>query len=304
LEDLGFWGENLANVQAALTSPHGLIVVAGPKRSGKTTTLHSLLELLNTPMVSIATIEERTVRRIPGASQARVDHTQPHASALANLQAVLRQDPNVIMLGRMTDSPTAKLAVHSALSGHMVLAGLLSDGAVSGLLHIRSLGVEPFLLATAARVAIGQRLVRRLCPQCRERYELDDPQRKELERAFDISSAKAYERIHALEQAARDSGMGNGPPGSSAAHITHLYRAGKSGCEACEHTGYQGYIALTEVLALSEPIQNCLAAIDPLTPQKLHAAAIKAGFVPLALDGLIKSLRGETPLAEVLRAVN
>jgi type II secretory ATPase GspE/PulE/Tfp pilus assembly ATPase PilB-like protein len=299
LESLGFWGDNLQQVRQALTHPHGLILAAGPRHAGLSTTLHALLDLLHTPMVSIATVEKRARHTIPGATHVQ---TGGHDTVHESLQATLRQDPNIVMVDRLPDKATTELAIQGALQGHLILAGMHSDGAVSGLLHVRNWGGEPFLLASTLRLCIGQRLVRRLCPDCRERHEIDEAEREHLERTLDISSPAKRRRVHELEQAALRAGMGEGePPSSTTAHITHLWRAKPAGCESCDHTGYRGHVALVEVLQNTDAIQKQLLAPHTPTIQTVHQAALKDGFIPLALDGLIKSLRGETTVEEVLR---
>lgn len=302
LENLGFWGNNLDTLHVALSRPQGLITVAGPKHSGKTATLYSMLHLLNKPGYSIATIEEHSTHRLSGVTQSYV-HPRAGASMFKTLEAVLQQDPNIVMISNLPDRPTAELAIHAALGGHLMLAEMHTDGAITSALHLRSISDPPFLLTTALRATVGQRLVRRLCPECRERFALDEARRKKLAEAFGIHTAAARERVAQLERAAKSAGLGESNELQAAAHgVTHVWRARPGGCDHCDHTGYQGRMALTEVLKNDEGIQKRLMTQGSLTAGELHRTALKEGFIPMGLDGLIKALRGLTTLPEVLRA--
>ncbi|HEU4914351.1 MAG TPA: ATPase, T2SS/T4P/T4SS family [Candidatus Saccharimonadales bacterium] len=299
LEGLGFWGENLRTIRDALAHSHGLILVAAPRRSGKTTTIHSLLQVLNSPAISISTVESAIEFRLPGASQTRV-RPQRGITYLDGLQAALNQDPNVLMVGSLPDKPTAALAIQAAMGGHLVIAGIHSDSASAGLAHLRTMSDEPYLLATATRTVISQRLVRQLCTHCRERYMPAPEQIAEIEKIFGMTSATAKRKVHELEQLAAKEGVGdNKHVNTTPAKITSLWRANDEGCEACHHTGYQGSIAIVEVLPVTMAIQKEL--LDHTAGRRLHSTALKEGFVPMGLDGLIKALRGETTVSEVLR---
>ncbi|HSX17405.1 MAG TPA: ATPase, T2SS/T4P/T4SS family [Patescibacteria group bacterium] len=301
LEALGFWGAGLKTIQSVLASPHGLLVVSGPRHSGIHSTIFSVVQQLNSPMVSIATVELSTKHRLPG-----VTHTYLTASGMTvldGLRAALKQDPNIIMLGDIPDGQTAELAVHAATTGHLVIAGMRADGAVAGVLRMRVTGVEPFMLVTALRASIGQRLVRALCPDCRERYAVSPEEHRSIRQNFGITTPASLKRIHELELQAAKSGLGDPRELSTTpAQITHLWRASSEGCETCHHTGFQGRTALVEVLAASEEVQKGLMNRDVTSVAALHKQALKDGFIPLALDGFIKVLRGQTTIKEVLHA--
>jgi type II secretory ATPase GspE/PulE/Tfp pilus assembly ATPase PilB-like protein len=299
LEALGFWGKSLRVMRDTLAHSHGLVVVASPRRSGKTTTMHSMLQALNTPAVSIATVESSIEFRLPGASQTRV-RPQHGITYLEGLQAALNQDPNILMVSSLPDKQTANLAIQAAMGGHLVIAGVHSDSASAGLAHLRTMSDEPFLLATAARAVVSQRLVRQLCVHCRERYVPAPEQVIEIEKVFGMTSAAAKRKVHELEQLASKEGIGdNKHVNTTPSRITSLWRASDEGCEACGHTGYQGSIAIAEVLPVTPTIQKEL--LDHSAGHKLHSVALKDGFVPMGLDGLVKALRGETTVPEVLR---
>lgn len=303
LEHLGFWGSSLSSLQSTLARSHGMIVVAAPKHHGRPTTAASMLAALNNPTLNIATVEEAVEYRIPHASQTTVN---PRAglTMFTGLQAALHQDPNVLLVGNVPDKATAELAVQTALSGHLVVAGLHSDSAASALMHLRSMGIESYLLASTIRTVISQRLVRQLCEHCRERYELTAEQLELMQRVFGISSASAFRRINQLEKQAIELGMGNDErPNSSTSKITHLWRPKRDGCQHCNHTGYNGRVALVEVMPLSETLQHALLA-PQTTAASLQAHALKENFVPLALDGITKALRGIVTIKDVLHVVD
>jgi type II secretory ATPase GspE/PulE/Tfp pilus assembly ATPase PilB-like protein len=301
LHELGFWGAGLKTLRAVMASPHGLVTVAAPRHNGIASTLFSFLDQLNSPMVSIATIELRTKHRLPGVSQTYLAASDMNVHE--GLQAAMKQDPNIIMLGDMPDRGTAELAVHAATTGHLVIVGMHAGSAVAGALRMRVAGAEPFLLVTALRASIGQRLVRTLCPDCRQQYKLSQDEQKQLAEQFGITGPAAYKRIHDLERAAALAGFGELKQfGSNPAGITHLWRPDPDGCEACEHTGYEGRTAIVEVLSNTDQLHKALMGQSVDSVSVVQKAVLKDGFVPMALDGLVKALRGQTTTTEVLRA--
>ena len=302
LAALGFWGEGLTALQAILANPHGLVLVAAPRHSGVSSTLFSLVHSLNSPMVSIATVENGPKHRLPGVNQT---YLTGGMSMLEGTRAALKQDPNIIMIGNLADATTAELCVHAATTGHLILAGLHAENSLAALLRLKHAGVEPFLIATALKASIGQRLVRQLCPDCRERYQLSDEERKHLESSFGIATTSARKRVHELERAAAPAIFGDVKQLSSTpGHITHLWRAHEGGCDTCDHSGYMGQTAIVEVLQSTDGLQKALLSRDVVSANTMLTAVLRDGFVPMALDGLVKALRGQTTVAEVLRAVS
>jgi type II secretory ATPase GspE/PulE/Tfp pilus assembly ATPase PilB-like protein len=301
LESLGFWGQSLQSLRDSLARPHGLILVASPRRSGKTTTLHSMLQILNTPSVSIATVESEIEYRLPGASQTQVK-PQRGISFSEGMQAALNQDPNIVMVSSVPNKKTANLSVQAASSGHLVIGGLHADDACGALTHMRSMTDETYLLAACIRSVVSQRLIRKLCANCRERYIPSHEQVSEIEKTFGIATPAARRKVHELEQLAAKEGIdANQHINTSPAHITGLWRASEEGCEYCGHTGYQGVIAITETLQITSDLQKLLLAHKP-ADELLHVA-LKEGLIPATLDGLIKALRGQTTISEVLRTI-
>lgn len=299
LEALGLWGDTLTTVQHTLARPQGLTLVSGPKRSGKTTTLYSLLNVLNTPNVSISTVEDPIKHTINGITQSQV-HVQAGVSVSEGLRAVLHQDPNIVMVGNLADEATGELAVYAATTGHGILAGMHAENAARAVLQLRAMEVQPFLLASGLRLSLAERLARKLCHHCSERYQLDTQERTSLEKNFGIANAALRRRVHDLDQQAAREDVGNTEfLNSTAKGISHLWRANPEGCPKCNYTGYKGQVALFEALAITDRLRNVL--LGRPTVSTLEAAAYKEGFIPLQLDGLIKALRGETTVEEVLR---
>jgi type II secretory ATPase GspE/PulE/Tfp pilus assembly ATPase PilB-like protein len=299
LEALGYWGQALLSIQTALSRTHGLIVVGMPRRAGQTTTLHSMLQLVSTPTLSVATVENRLEYRLQGVNQTIA---KPHRGITFHegLQAVINQDPNVVMITTVPDKATAEIAVQAAVGGHLLIAGIHANNAATALTHLRSLANEPFLMTTAVKVAISQRLVRALCVHCRERYIPSNEQVAELEKVFGITAVAARKTIHELESKAAAAGIDhNKHVNTSPSHITGLWRASEEGCEACNHSGYQGAIAIVEALSSSEGIQKAILNHEPAGT--IRSIALKEGFVPMELDGLVKALRGRTTVQEIMR---
>lgn len=185
LEELGYAGTALDGIKRALSKPHGMLLVTGPTGSGKSTTLYAAISMLNSIEVNISTVEDPIEYRIPGVNQTQVNPKIGMTFA-SGLRALLRQDPDIIMVGEIRDQETAEMAVHAALTGHVVLSTLHTNNAAGCLPRLLDMGVEPFLIASTVNAVIGQRLVRRLCPECREPYQVSSEQIKEIIKEFDI----------------------------------------------------------------------------------------------------------------------
>jgi type IV pilus assembly protein PilB len=309
LEELGYWGDSLKRVQQAIVQPHGMILVTGPTGSGKSTSLFSVLSILNSPTVNISTVEDPVEYRIVGVNQTQVNPVAGMTFA-SGLRSLLRQDPNVIMVGEIRDGETADLAVQAALTGHLVFSTLHTNNAATCLPRLLDMGIEPFLIASTVRVVIGQRLVRRLCPDCREDYEPDDAILERISTAFHLKQEGIMAWVHRLEQEALDGGIGATNPskinkrspaelGSTEKSVTKLWKAHEDGCENCNHSGYRGRMGIYEVLGNNEAIQKLI--VSNATSENLEAQAIKDGMVTMQIDGFIKALRGQTTIEEILR---
>ncbi len=304
--ELGFWGEALKNVQHAIVQPHGMILVTGPTGSGKSTTLFSVLSSLNTPNVNISTVEDPVEYHVVGANQTQVN---PIAGMTFSngLRALLRQDPNIIMVGEVRDGETADLAVQAALTGHLVFSTLHTSNAATCLPRLLDMGVEPFLIASTVRLVIAQRLVRRLCLDCREAIAPEGSILKQLEKSFKLNDSRGFKWLHELESSALQDGIGKSTVANAASNqlsttassITRLWKAHDDGCESCNHSGYKGRIGIYEVLVNSPAIQKLI--VTNSTSENIELAAITDGMLTMQLDGLVKALRSETTIEEVLR---
>lgn len=303
--ELGFWGEALDILEHAIIQPHGMILVTGPTGSGKSTTLFSVLSKLNTPDVNISTVEDPVEYRIPGVNQTQVNPVAG-MTFTNGLRALLRQDPNIIMVGEIRDGETAELAVQAALTGHLVFSTLHTNNAATCLPRLLDMNIEPFLIASTVRVVIGQRLVRRLCVECREVYQPNDEELKRLAKTFSLT-AETFKQIHELETQALDGGIGKGNTDKAPSNtlstttsaITRLFKNHEDGCNACNHTGFKGRIGIYEVLHNSEEVQKLIVSNG--TSDNIQTEAINEGMLTMQLDGFIKALRGETTIEEVLR---
>jgi type IV pilus assembly protein PilB len=299
LKDLGYWGHSLDVINEALTEPNGMVLVTGPTGSGKSTSLFSVLTLLNTPDVNISTIEDPVEYKIPGVNQ-----TQTNAKAgmtfASGLRALLRQDPNIIMVGEIRDGETANLGVQAALTGHLVFSTLHTNNAATTLPRLLDMGIEPFLIASTVKAVVGQRLVRRLCMTCRQSYTPDKNEIDAVIRLFHLPTDKNFSYIHTLEEQAIAQSVGGATPESTTKDtITTLWKATQGGCDECSHTGYKGRIGIYEVLGNTIPIQKLI--IGNATSNQIQETAISEGMVTMQTDGLIKALRGNTTVEEVLR---
>jgi type IV pilus assembly protein PilB len=298
LENLGYWGHSLEIVNQAMTEPNGVILVTGPTGSGKSTSLFSILNILNTPDVNISTIEDPVEYKIPGVNQ-----TQTNAKAgmtfASGLRALLRQDPNIIMVGEIRDGETANLGIQAALTGHLVFSTLHTNNAATTLPRLLDMGIEPFLIASTVRAVVGQRLVRRLCMHCREKYTPSAEDVEEVRRTFHLGE-NGIAIIHQLEAVAKQQKIGEDTDvATTDTGIQTLWRASTKGCDECSHTGYKGRIGIYEVLGNSLAIQKLI--ISNATSNQIQTQAITEGMVTMQTDGLIKALRGQTTVEEVLR---
>lgn len=299
LEKLGYWGLSLATIKNAMAQPNGMILVTGPTGSGKSTSLFSVLSELNTPDVNISTIEDPVEYKIPGVNQ-----TQTNAKAgmtfASGLRALLRQDPNIIMVGEIRDGETANLGVQAALTGHLVFSTLHTNNAATCLPRLLDMDIEPFLIASTVKAVIGQRLVRRLCQSCRQAYTPSQEELNYITQMFNITP-DSMPHLHELEeQAASESIGGDTPMGTTDATIVQLWKPSPEGCDECGHNGFKGRVGIYEVLGISVAIQKMITA--NATSNDIQEQAISEGMITMQMDGLIKSFRGVTTIEEILRA--
>ncbi|MFC0082168.1 ATPase, T2SS/T4P/T4SS family [Aciditerrimonas ferrireducens] len=271
-EELGFDEDLLARYREIYTKPYGTVLVTGPTGSGKTTTLYATLSVLNSPEKNIITVEDPVELRIPGINQVQLN-VKAGLTFAAALRSILRADPDIVLVGEVRDKETAMISVEAALTGHLVLATLHTNDAASTPMRLVEMGVEPYLVGSAASAIVAQRLARRLCRHCREPFE---PTEAEVA-ALGWDPAQVF----------------------ASSSVPTLYRA--KGCGACAHTGYRGRRALAELLVVTEEVEQMIVAGAPA--EQIHRLAVEQGMVPLREHGLRRALEGETTLEEVLRVV-
>ena len=290
LEQLGFWGKALNDITEASHQPHGMILVTGPTGSGKSTTLHSVLHILNSPNVNISTIEDPVEYKLEGVNQTQVNPVAG-MTFVAGLRALLRQDPNIIMVGEIRDGETAGLGVQAALTGHLVFSTLHTNNAATCLPRLLDMNIEPFLIASVVRVVIGQRLVRRLVPEDSEEYVPNEKEKKEIERVFGIKTKTDWDNVLKLIQEAQEEF------GRDKSTKFTLWRP-KEKLEN-EKTGYKGRMGIYEVLKNTQELQSLIVSNG--TADEIQSKAISEGMLTMQLDGLVKAGMGMTSIEEILR---
>lgn len=299
LQDLGYWGHSLEVIMTALTEPNGMILVTGPTGSGKSTSLFSILTMLNTPKVNISTIEDPVEYKIPGVNQTQTN-VKAGMTFASGLRALLRQDPNIIMVGEIRDAETANLGIQAALTGHLVFSTLHTNNAATSLPRLLDMGIEPFLIASTVKAVVGQRLVRKLCTNCRKTYTPNPEEVAGIVRLFNLPKDTNFSYIHTLEEQAIKQNIGKDvAPGTNDTTITTLWKASPEGCEECNRTGYKGRMGIYEVLANSQTTQKLI--MSNATSTQIQELGINEGMITMQTDGLIKAIRGETTIEEVLR---
>lgn len=267
LKELGFLPDSLARFATSYTKPYGAILVTGPTGSGKTTTLYSTLNILNEPNKNIITVEDPVEYRLPGVTQVQVNRKAGLEFARV-LRAILRSDPDIVLVGEVRDVETAKTAVEAALTGHLVLTTLHTNDAASSVGRLVDMGVEPYLVSSALDAVLAQRLARRLCERCKESAPAPD----EVVRQMGFDPA-------------------DGP--------ISIWKA--VGCKACSDTGYRGRLSINEVLLVSEEVQRM--AVERRPSDEIKRLAVEQGMKTLRQDGMDKVKLGMTTLEEVLRVV-
>ncbi|GIJ50904.1 hypothetical protein Val02_77900 [Virgisporangium aliadipatigenens] len=267
LKTLGFTDTNYERFSKSFVKPHGMLLVTGPTGSGKSTTLYATLAKINKPTVNIITVEDPVEFRLPGINQVQVDHKAGMTFA-AVLPAILRSDPDVVLIGEIRDRVTAQLAVEASLTGHLVLSTLHTNDAPGAITRLTEMGIEPFLVGSSVDCVLAQRLARRLCDWCKSERE---PTEAELE-----GCRWPYDLI--------------GAPG-----LLHV----PVGCRSCSNTGYRGRIALHEVMPMSAEIEHL--TIKHASSNEIGRVAAEQGMHSLRVDGLLKAQEGHTSVAEVMR---
>jgi general secretion pathway protein E len=264
LDHLGFSGDNLQRVDRLIRQSHGIILATGPTGSGKSTTLYACLTRINSPEKNIITIEDPIEYQLRGVGQMQVN-PKIELTFASGLRSILRQDPDVIMVGEIRDSETAEIAIQAALTGHLVFSTLHTNDSFGAVTRLVDMGIEPFLVANAVRVFIAQRLVRVLCSNCKRSVEHDETYLRHI----------GFPLEHASKTKA------------------------SVGCEHCRHTGYEGRAAIFEFCLVSQRLQDLITQGRPASA--MRAAAVEEGMIPLRLYGWTKVIGGFTTVEEVVR---
>jgi len=274
LMDLGFEEEDLIKLEKAYRQPFGLFLVTGPTGSGKTTTLYSVLKILNTRDVNITTIEDPVEYSIEGVNHIQIN-PKGDLTFANGLRSVLRQDPNIIMVGEIRDKETARITVNSALTGHLVLSTVHANDAVSTIPRLIDMGIEPFLVASTLNIVITQRLARRLCPHCKKEYS---PSR-------DVAHKEMVKLRPDIQK--------------HLANIPKMYKA--VGCKECNNTGYAGRIGIYEILSMTKAVRDVI--ISNPNSDDILAVAKKGGFRLMIEDGVKKLKNGDIDIKELARVI-
>ncbi len=284
LEQLGFQHGNLEKIKNNIKKPHGALLVTGPTGSGKSTTLYSILTILNSKTVNISTIEDPVEYKIEGVNQMQVNPKIGLTFALG-LRALLRQDPNVIMIGEIRDNETAEEAIHAAMTGHVVLSTLHTNSAAGALPRLLDIGIEPYLIASTVNAVIAQRLVRVICPDCIQSFKIDKETLENIS-IFDLDELlKVMIREGAVSKRIK-----------SVSELT-FYRG--AGCAKCGHTGYKSRLGIHEVLEVSTEVQSLI--VSRASTQVIQKKAQEQGMILMWQDGFIKATLGITTIDEILR---
>ena len=266
LKDLGFSPARLKVIKKLVASPNGIILVTGPTGSGKTTTLYAILQSINKPDINIITIEDPVEYQIKGISQIQVN-PKIDLTFARGLRSIVRQDPDVILVGEVRDKETAEIAVQSALTGHLVFSTLHTNDSASAITRLVDMGVEPFLISSSVLAVAAQRLVRLLCDNCKKAYQPSTIYLKSIGVAPDhFNDTKIYKAV---------------------------------GCEKCISTGYKGRLGIFEIMVLNENLKGLI--LETFDSNRIKNEAVKQKMISLRQDGIEKVLEGITTMEEVLR---
>jgi len=279
IENLGIRPEIVPILKKEISKPNGLVLATGPTGSGKTTTLYSILKKLNKPGIKIITLEDPIEYRLEGINQSQVD--SKHGFSFSDgLKSVLRQDPNIVMVGEIRDLETAEISIQAALTGHLVLSTLHTNDASGVIPRLIDIGVKPYFLAPSLNAVIGQRLIRLLCPKCRQEHTPTKDEEEMIAKILAVISPKAGVEVPTI--------------------LPTIYQAGE-GCEHCNFTGYKGRSGIFEIFTITDNIRQL--TVDQVPSFKILQQAIENGMITMLQDGVLKVLEGVTSLEEVYRVV-
>jgi general secretion pathway protein E len=273
LEQLGLSSYAMPRVENAISRPHGMILVVGPTGAGKTTTIYSILNELNKENVKIITLEDPVEYEMPGTTQSQINDGESFAD---RLKAVLREDPDIIMVGEIREAATAQTAIQAALTGHLLISTLHANDAITAITRLYDMVGDPTMITAATNIIIAQRLVRHICPSCKEEYQPTPFELGEFN--------KIMEKV---------------PPQLKPVEPYRFYHG--VGCLDCQHIGYKGRLGIFEVLEMTGEMQKLIN--DRASIFDLREAANSLGFITMEQDGVLKAIAGDTTITEVLRVV-
>lgn len=273
-DDLGIHGRAFELLKREIARPNGMIITTGPTGSGKTTTLYAILNTLNKPDIKIITLEDPIEYRLQGIAQSQIDYAKEYTFA-KGLRSILRQDPDIVMVGEIRDLETAEIAIQAALTGHLVLSTIHTNSAAGAIPRFLAMGVKPFLLAPALNTLMAQRLVRKLCQDCKTKDEPD---------------AAVMEKVEAL--------IATLPQAEAATLARPLQFFKGVGCQSCFGLGYRGRIGIYEIMSMGPDIEKNILS-GQVSEYAIAELAQKAGMLTMAQDGILKALSGVTSLEEV-----
>lgn len=276
-EQLGITGKAYEDLKTQVERPNGMIITTGPTGSGKTTTLYAILNKLNEEGTKIITLEDPVEYKLQGINQSQIDHSKGYSFA-DGLKSILRQDPDVVMVGELRDLETADVAINAALTGHMVISTIHTNSAAGAIPRFLAMGVKPFLLAPALNAIMGQRLCRRVCQECKQETELDE---KTLTRVKDLLNA-----------------IPDDHPDKPKMENLKFYKGG--GCEACNGIGYKGRVGIYEIMSMTPELEKIILS-GKVSEYEMQDYAVKNGMLTMSQDGIIKALQGITSVEEVFR---
>ncbi|MCL5008906.1 MAG: GspE/PulE family protein [Patescibacteria group bacterium] len=276
LDQLGVRGLALKWIEENIRKTHGIFLITGPTGSGKSTTLYAILSILNTAVVNIVTLEDPVEYFIEGVNQSQINPDIGLTFA-AGLRSILRQDPNIVMVGEIRDKETAEIAVHAALTGHLLFSTLHTNNAIGAMPRMIDMGIEPFLLVASVNVVMAQRLVRKVCQYCKKEEPLTKGVEEEIRKHL-VGVPKDY--IEGFDP-----------------KTLKIYKG--EGCDKCGHTGYAGRFGIFEVMPVTTEIQDLI--LGKSSVHKIYEEAFKLGMITMKQDGIIKLLRGETTMDEIIR---
>ncbi|MFA6096783.1 MAG: ATPase, T2SS/T4P/T4SS family [Candidatus Paceibacterota bacterium] len=289
LEQMGFRKRDFEVVKRGVEKPNGMILVVGPTGSGKTTTLYTILGMLNTPDVNISTLEDPIEYRMARVNQSQIN-AKINFTFAAGLRSLLRQDPDIIMVGEIRDRETAELAVHAALTGHLVLSTLHTSSAAGTLPRLTDMGVESFMLASTANIIASQRLVRRVCQDCKGEFNIDNETYESYSKSFDTDQI--------AELLKKEKIVSGSFKNNKDLWLSIKFQKGK-GCNKCRNEGYRGRAGIYEVLEITEKITKLINT--NATSDDIENESRKEGMTTMMEDGLIKAVMGVTTIEEVMR---